>query len=370
MRLVAGWAHEAGLEPAVDPHGNLWAQPPGCGPLASSGSHVDTVTDGGRYDGALGTVLALEAAAALPGRVAVLVCAAEEAPRFGAGTIGSRSATGALAEDALARLVDVDGVSALEARRRFLAELSDLPRVEALPLERVRAHLEVHVEQRGELHSRGARLGVVERVAVPHRHEVTVHGRAGHAGEVPMARRADALATAAELGLALEAAARAAGDPATVATVGSLRVEPGAISVIPGRVTLGVEIRSVDARAIAAVTRELTAACDEVGARRGVRIERRLVRGGEPAVLDPDLVEAALAAAARRGATAVRTWSGAGHDVQHLARLVPAGLLFVPLEAGEIHTPGEHAGEAEIALAADVAIDVLAQATRSEPPRA
>src|SRR3954453_18236966 len=100
MRLVPGWAADAGLEPALDAHGNLWALPPGGGPVATSGSHVDTVPAGGRHDGALGTVLALEAAAALDGRVGVLTCAAEEAPRFAAGTLGSRLLTGALDEAA------------------------------------------------------------------------------------------------------------------------------------------------------------------------------------------------------------------------------------------------------------------------------
>src|SRR3954470_16893253 len=102
MRLVAGWAGDAGLHPALGPRGNLWALPPGEGPVATSGSHVDTVPAGGRHDGALGTVLALEAAAALDGRVGVLTCAAEEAPRFAAGTLGSRLLTGALDEAALA----------------------------------------------------------------------------------------------------------------------------------------------------------------------------------------------------------------------------------------------------------------------------
>jgi hydantoinase/carbamoylase family amidase len=360
LRIVAEWAREAGLEPALDPHGNLWAPPTTpSGRFASSGSHVDTVPDGGRYDGALGTVLALEAAGALPGRVALLVCAAEEAPRFGAGTIGSRLATGALGEDALATLRDTDGVSALVARERFLSDLADLPRVERLPLETLAAHVEVHVEQRGELLALGARLGVVERVAVPHRHEVVVHGRAGHAGEVQMERRADALAAAAEIVLALEAAARAEPDASTVATVGSLRVEPGAVSVIPGLAVLGVEIRSTDAAALGSVTEALATACEEIAERRGVGIERRLVRDGEPVALDAGLVEKALAAAGRCGALAVRTYSGAGHDAQHVATRVPTALLFVPLIGGASHTPAEGAREDDVMLAADVAIEVL-----------
>jgi hydantoinase/carbamoylase family amidase len=362
LRLVVGWASEAGLEPALDPFGNLWAPPPGEARLASSGSHVDTVPDGGRYDGALGTVLALEAAHALPGQVALLVCAAEEAPRFGAGTIGSRLETGLLDEGELAGVRDTEGVSALEARDRFLDELADLPRVERVPFERLTAHVEVHVEQRGDLADRGARLGVVERVAVPHRYEVIVRGRAGHAGEVAMDRRADALVAAAELVLALETAAAEEGNPATVGTVGTLRVEPGAVSVIPGVAVLGVEVRSTDAGALTSVGAAFAAACDRVEARRGVSVERRLVRGGDPVELDEGLVDAALAAAARHGAVAVRTYSGAGHDAQHIAARVPTALLFVPLAGGESHTPAEDARADDVALAAEVAIDVLRDA--------
>src|SRR4029079_314357 len=119
IRLVAAWAREAGLPVALDRDGNLWALPDGDGPVVTSGSHVDTVPDGGRYDGALGTVLALEAAIALPGRAGVLVCAAEEAPRFGAGTVGSRLMVGTLAEAALEDLRDASGVTAAAARAGF-----------------------------------------------------------------------------------------------------------------------------------------------------------------------------------------------------------------------------------------------------------
>src|SRR3954469_10437066 len=234
MRLVAGWAGEIGLRPALDHHGNLWALPDGDDALVSSGSHVDTVPDGGRYDGALGTVLALEAASVLRGvrPVAVLVCAAEEAPRFGAGTLGSRQLTGALDDVGLADRRDAGGTSVPHARAAFLDALADLPRLERALVERLRTHAEVHIEPRHHLRARGAQLGVVERIAGPHRHRISIAGEAGHAGEVSMTTRRDALAAAAEVVLAVERAARAAAEhwPATVATVGSLDVRPGSIS--------------------------------------------------------------------------------------------------------------------------------------------
>src|SRR3954449_5025639 len=360
--LVPGLARDAGLGPALDAHGNLWALPTGDVRVATSGSHVDTVPAGGRYDGAPGTVLALEAAIAVG--AGVLTCAAEEAPRFGAGTLGSRLLTGALDESELHSIADAEGVTAAAARAAFLAELQeDLPRLDGdPPLARVKAHVEVHIEPRHELRGRGADLGVVERIAAPHRHELVVEGEAGHAGEVAMGDRRDALAAAAELVLALEAAARQAAQrgPGTVATVGRLTVEPGAVSIIPARATAALEVRGIEADAIAAVEGALDAAIAEVERRRGVRVARRLLRGGAPIALDDALTRRALDAAHARGLAAVRTYSGAGHDAGHLAAKVPAGLLFVPLPGGQSPTPYEAADDADVRAAARVLVDVLA----------
>jgi hydantoinase/carbamoylase family amidase len=354
MRLVAGWAREAGLEPAVDAFGNLWALPAGDhSPIVTSGSHVDTVPDGGRYDGALGTVLGLEAATELGPGAGLLICAAEEAPRFGAGTMGSRQMVGTLSQEALEQLRDDDGVSAADARAAYLQELADLPRI-APPLERLRAHAEVHVAQRRALRQ----LGVVTAVASPRRFAVRIGGEAGHSGEVSMADRHDALAAAAEVVLAVEAAARA--EPAeTVATVGTLAVEPGAVSVIPGRTRMAIDVRGIASESLARVESAIRAAVHAIAARRGVTAEIEQVRAGEPVTMDAALVQAALAAAREQGTPATETWSGAGHDAQHLTALAPALLLFVPLHGGESHTPQESADMDEIVQAARVVTSVL-----------
>jgi N-carbamoyl-L-amino-acid hydrolase len=360
MLLVAGWAREQQLEPGIDAHGNLWALPAGWpGPLVTSGSHVDTVPDGGRYDGALGTVLGLELARDLDGetaggaRAGVLVCAAEEAPRFGAGTVGSRLLVGTLAESALDDLHDRAGTTAADARAEYLDALGDLPRVVA-PTERLRAHAEVHVAQRRALRE----LGVVTRVASPRRFEVVIEGEAGHSGEVSMDERRDALAAAAELVLAIEAAARAE-PPATVATVGTLVVSPGAVSVIPGRARLGIDVRGIDSESLRRLDATIRTRVAEIAQRRGVTADLQLVRAGEPVGLDPGLSALALATAQRLGIPARETWSGAGHDAQHLAALMPTLLLFVPLEGGESHTPREGASQPGILNAALIACEAL-----------
>jgi hydantoinase/carbamoylase family amidase len=361
MLLVSGWAREAGLEPAVDRHGNLWAVPGAWdGPLVTAGSHVDTVPDGGRYDGALGTVLGLELAEALcdgtaaGARAGLLVCAAEEAPRFGAGTIGSRLLVGTLPESALAEMRDRGGTDAATAQTQFLRALeAELPRVEP-QLARLRAHAEVHIATRRDVRE----LGVVERVASPLRLAIELRGEAGHAGEVSMQDRRDALAAAAELVLAVERCARA--EPReTVATVGTLELEPGAVSVIPARVLLGLDLRAIDDDSLRRLDASIRAAAADIAARRGVRSDIRVLRDGRPTELDAGLAAAALAAARRLGVPAGATWSGAGHDAQHLASVTSTLLLFVPLAGGESHTPQEAADAADIESAARVAAEVL-----------
>jgi hydantoinase/carbamoylase family amidase len=353
MLLVAGWAREAGLEPGVDGFGNLWAFGAGSsGATVTSGSHVDTVPDGGRYDGALGTVLGLELAHEIGS--GLLVCAAEEAPRFGAGTVGSRLLVGSLPVSALAELRDAQGVSAGQARDEYLRALAELPRVQP-PTARVRAHAEIHVAQRRALRE----LGVVTRVAAPRRLQVTIDGRSGHSGEVSMEERHDALAAAAELVLAVEAAAREE-PPETVATVGTVEITPGAISVIPGRVRLGIDARAISGPSLDRLESAIRRDAAAIAERRGISAEVDLVRAGEPVELDRGLADAALQAARDRGIAATETWSGSGHDSQHLAAWFPTLLLFVPLEGGESHTPLEGADQSDIVHAALVVEDVMA----------
>lgn len=364
MLLVANWAREAGLEPGIDPFGNLWAWPPGWhGELVTAGSHVDTVPDGGRYDGALGTVLGLELADDLRDRLGpdtragLLICAAEEAPRFGAGTVGSRLMVGTLGEPELERFRDADGVSAARARVQYLAALEALPRIEP-PVRRVRAHAEIHVAQRRSLRE----LSVVGRVASPRRLEVLIAGEAGHSGEVTMERRRDALAAAAELILAVEAAARAE-PPETVATVGTIEITPGAVSVIPGTARLVIDARGVTAESLDHLEAAIRAETRELAARRGVTADVELIRAGSPVSLDPGLVRTALEAARELGVPASETWSGSGHDAQHLAAVTSTLLLFVPLHGGESHTPREGANMDEIVQATRVAASVLLTAS-------
>jgi N-carbamoyl-L-amino-acid hydrolase len=173
-----------------------------------------------------------------------------------------------------------------------------------------------------------------------------------------MDQRHDALAAAAEIVLAIEAAARA--EPAeTVATTGALTVAPGAVSVIPASARLGVDLRGIDTASLDRLEHVIRMSVARIAADRGIGAEVALTRAGEPTELDPELIGAALAAAQRLGIAARTTWSGAGHDAQHLSALAPALLLFVPLHGGESHTPQEGADLHEIVAAGRVVSDVM-----------
>jgi hydantoinase/carbamoylase family amidase len=244
-------------------------------------------------------------------------------------------------------------VTATEARADYLQRLSALPKI-VPPLHRIKGHAEVHVATRRGLSG----LGVVRTVASPRRFAITVAGASGHAGEVSMEQRHDALAAAAEIVLAIEAAARA--EPVqTVATVGALTVSPGAVSVIPGSARLGVDLRGVDKTSLERLEQSLREDTARIAAGRGVDAEVTLTRGGDPTELDHALGDAALAAARRLGVSAEETWSGAGHDTQHLSALAPALLVFVPLRGGESHTPQEGADLDDIVRASRVVDDVM-----------
>ena len=353
MLLVATWAREAGLEPGVDPHGNLWCLPPGDAPCVTSGSHVDTVPDGGPYDGPLGTVLAVEAASRVGGDRGVLVCAAEEASRFGAGTLGSRSMTGKLSGEDLSRLRDANGHDALTARREYLGALEGLPHLGRAPVERISFHIEAHIEQRAGLREKGLSLGVATTVAGPVRHRLRFTGEVAHAGETPAAERHDALSAAAETVLLAEELGRRYAPEAT-ATVGTLETHPNSLTSIPGTAEIGVDIRGVEPGRARHLLRGLVRGAREAAGRRGVRLKDEPISASEPTGMDAEMVAAVEEACARLGVRCGRCVSFAGHDAQHLAAVVPAALIFVASENGVSHAPGEAVAEEEVGAALGV----------------
>jgi hydantoinase/carbamoylase family amidase len=344
---VADWMRDAGLEVSFDAGANLYGRLPGRDPSLPevwSGSHLDTPPDGGRFDGALGVVAALDAAEAIAAAgggartLAVVAFRLEEGPRFGTGCFGSRALCGLL-EPGEGDLVDTDGVSLAEA---FAAlGYGDLPTagwLEPAPA----AYIETHIEQGPSLAARGAQLGLVTSIAGMLGMELTFSGRRGHAGTVPMELRSDALAAASRFVLAAHESARAI--PGAVATIGRLTVEPGATNTIPNRATLFADVRAPDDERLARLVTLVEQAAQDAAAssRCSAEIGPRWPYPGH--VMDP-VPRAALARAiAALGNDLVELPSGAGHDAQILGQAgVPVAMLFVRSDAGGVsHAPEEH----------------------------
>ena len=359
MRLVAGWLEEAGLEVAMDQYGNLWGMPTGWkGAVVTSGSHVDTVPGGGRFDGALGTVLAIECAQRLSGPYGVLVCAAEEAPRFCAGTLGSRSLVGKIGDEDLRVLRDSEGVSAADARTRFLETLADLLTMDGSALlSRVAGHVEVHIEQRRGLKGAGAGLGIATALAGPTRYRLRFVGETGHSGETPPSERRDALCAASETVLLAERLSR--GATSTVLTVGTVRLSPNSLTAIPNKVELGLDVRTTDEGEKDRLLLRLFESGAEAAVSRKVEFGKELLSSATPTTLDEGLISAAERVCQGLRVPSKRCASMAGHDVQHLGAKVPAALLFVPSNNGVSHAPEEGLDWADAEHATEVLCALL-----------
>jgi hydantoinase/carbamoylase family amidase len=353
---VSAWMTEAGLEPRLDAVGNLFGTWPGSDPGAPrvlSGSHVDTTLNAGAYDGVLGVLGAIEAVASLratgfaPRRTIEVVAWAGEEPRFGTGCVGSRAAAGELTRADLDRLIDRDGVSMAAALR--LAGFDPDRLAEAI-IDPATAHalVELHIEQAIVLETHGEPIGVVEAIAAPHDFRLTFDGAATHAGATPMALRHDALAGAAEAIVAVERIATASASGTTVGTVGVVRARPGAINIVPGTVSLDVDVRDSDAQAREAVVAGIVATARQIGAARGLGLTVEEIVTDAPVACDPAVVDASAAACGALGLAYRRMVSGAYHDAMIMGRRVPVGMIFVPSRDGISHHPDEYTSPADL----------------------
>jgi hydantoinase/carbamoylase family amidase len=357
---------DAGLNVRLDAAGNLFGAWTGSEPelpRVLTGSHFDTTLNAGRYDGVLGVLGAIEAVRQLrrdgvtPRRTIEVIGFAGEEPRFGAGCIGSRVMTGALARAQLDEMSDRDGVTVAAAMRdRGL----DPDRIDEARLDpaTVHAFVELHIEQGAVLEATDHQIGVVEAIAAPHDLRVTLRGSPMHAGATPMRLRRDALVGAAEVALEVEHLALASPSGTTVGTIGVLRVSPSAVNVIPGEVGMDIDIRDSDPEARERVVDALRAKLEEVASRRGLELEVSTLVRDEPAACSPLVVEAVRAACEQLGMRSLDMISGAFHDAMVLGTQVPIGMIFVPSVNGLSHHPDEYTAPADL----DRGVQVLAGA--------
>lgn len=361
---------ETGLHVREDGLGNLFARWTGSAPdlpAVASGSHIDAIPDSGRYDGTVGVLGALEAIRALqragfaPRRsIELLLFTAEEPTRFGIGCLGSRALAGTLTPAALRELRDKDGAT-LDELRTAAGFDGDLATV-ALQPGHYAAFVELHIEQGPLLEQAGLPIGVVRAIAAPASLRLTLRGEGGHAGAVLMPQRRDALLAAAEIVLAVEAAAHATGSPDTVATTGVLRVEPGAINSIPSRVVLEIDVRDITAAPRDAALHAIAAAAAEVCGRRGIALERTLLNADPPAGCDPTLVALVEQVCQEQALPHQVMVSRAYHDSLFMARICPVTMIFIPCRGGVSHRPDEYAAPDDIARGVALLARTLASA--------
>lgn len=353
-RQLSEWAVSDGATVSCDQAGNTMLTFRDGEPYLLLGSHLDSVPNGGRYDGVAGVLTALEAAGSVQNEITtglrVVAFSAEEGATFGRPCLGSALATGQLGSYELADLHDLGGRSATE-----LAAAAGLKPAETQPWlteDAVAAFLELHIEQGSVLENENVRLGIVDSVSGAARLRVRCHGQAGHSGTTPMRLRTDALAAAAELTLAIERAATEARD--VVATVGRLEVKPNSVTTIPAHVEAVVDVRALDVSLQTQVVQEIEETARRIADARRTRIELTRLSWRDPVLLAAWPKQALKQACAELMKPFRVMPSGAGHDAAVVAMLVPAAMLFVPTPRGMSHVPDEECRLEDLAAGVEI----------------
>jgi N-carbamoyl-L-amino-acid hydrolase len=358
---VAELMRGAGLDVSVDVAGNLWGRRPGTEPALEPlvlGSHIDSVPDGGNYDGQVGSMGAVEVAWTLAdtGRATRHPVHFVIFPNEEGGKTGSRALAGKVRPEEL-DIVTASGFTIGDGLRRIGGDPDRLAEA-ARPAGSVAAFLELHVEQGAELERLGIDIGVVEGIVGIMRWNVTVDGMANHAGTTPMDQRRDAMVAAARFVDMVYTTVRSW--PGTqVATVGRLVAEPGAPNVIPGRVRLSLEVRDLSMDKIQEVFRQLEGRASEIGRATGTSFSFERFYVSEAAPTAPHIRDLVEATARSLGLSARRMPSGAGHDAQSMAHVGPVGMIFVPSVGGISHAPEEFTEPQDVTNGANVLLGTL-----------
>ena len=362
----------AGLETRIDAAGNIIGRKPGSDtnlPSIALGSHTDTVPSGGKYDGALGVMAAIEVVQTLADRgdtlrhpVETLVFTNEEGTRFHRWLIGSRAMAGLLEPDDLTALDD-EGVSLGVRMTDIGGNLDRIEEARRSPGE-LAAYLELHIEQGPSLHQSGTPIGVVTGITGRAVFAVDIRGKANHAGTTPMSARHDALVSAARLTLVVNRIASEL-EICRVATTGTLQVHPNAVNVVPGQVSLGVEFRDVDMNALSGAEVMLRRTAAEIAREDGVEVEIHPLESTPSVPISGRMQQLVAQAAEQGGFGYQRLPSGAGHDAQAMAAITNSAMIFVPSVDGISHSPEEFSSPEDCANGAQTLLNLLLLADNS-----
>lgn len=359
--LVVSWMRDLGLQIGVDAIGNVigvWNVGEGLAVL--SGSHIDTVRTGGKYDGNLGVIAALEvietcqrAGYTPPRPLAVGIFTDEEGARFAPDMLGSLVYVGGLALEEALDILAIDGP-------RLGDELARIGYAGPLPCPGIAPHafIELHVEQGPTLEVKGIRIGAVTGVQGISWQELTITGQSNHAGTTPMSMRHDPAYVAAEITVFLRQLAKRFGAH-QVCTAGKIDMFPNLINVVPARATLTLDIRNTDEQLLQRAEAEVADFIIQISASEGVTITTKTLARFEPVVFDERVINCVEQIAVSLGNTTQRMPSGAGHDAQMLARVCPSGMVFVPSVKGISHNPAEHTSPEDLAAGANVLLQVM-----------
>ena len=373
--MVMSWMEGAGMTADLDAMGNVVGRYEGAQPGLPAlvlGSHLDTVRNAGKYDGAQGIVSAIACVKALdragerlPFAVEIVAFGDEEGVRFQSTLLGSRAVAGTL-DPAILDAVDADGTPMREALTDFGLTPDRIADAGRKPKD-VLAFVELHIEQGPVLEDENLPVGVVSSIAGATRFVARVSGQGGHAGTVPMALRRDAAAAAAEAVLAVESRCRNGSDGTNglVGTVGQITVPGGTTNVIPGMVEFTIDIRAAQDDTRERAVADILAALDEIGRRRGVDLQIEQTHDAVAQACAPWLMDQLEAAVTAEGIQPRRLPSGAGHDAMALADIADIGMLFVRCKSGISH----HPDESVTAEDADAGVRVLLHFIRSFRPQ-
>lgn len=360
--LVVSWMRELDLAVTVDRIGNVVGTRPGQvdGPPVMTGSHIDTVATGGRYDGNLGVLAGLEVVATLNDAdietrraLSVGFFTNEEGARFAPDMMGSGVHQGALDLEGALETKGIDGTTVRENLRR-IGYAGDLD----CGNDRAYAFIELHIEQGPVLEEQGITIGAVEGVQGISWSEYTITGVANHAGTTPMRLRHDAGYAAAAI--ACEArgiASEMGGDQ--VATVGAITLVPNLVNVVAKKAVMTVDLRNTDEALLREAEVRLARAVNRIAREEDVEVERRTLARFEPVEFDPEMIELVAETAERVGHSVKHMPSGAGHDAQMFAPNCPTAMIFVPSRYGISHNVNEYTAPEDLRAGADVLLQVL-----------
>jgi allantoate deiminase len=358
--LVASFMKEAGLSVREDEVGNLIGRKEGLNPDAPvvlTGSHVDSVFNGGNFDGPLGVLAAVEALQVMNEQgietehpIEVLAFSDEEGARFSFGMIGSRGIAGTLTQEDLQNK-DQQGVTITEAFTAYGLKPEELHKA-ALKPEEVKAYVELHIEQGKVLEGQNLSTGIVSGLAGPLWLKFILEGEAGHAGATPMTIRHDALSAAAKVMLVIEREAAKTGT--TVGTVGQVQVLPGGINIIPGRVEFSLDLRDISETVRDEVEKNIREQAQQICEAQGVKLTIEGLQRVAPAPCSFIVRNAAKDAFEKLGLETYYLPSGAGHDGMQLMDLCPMGMIFIRSKNGISHDPAEWSSKEDCTDGANV----------------